>query len=469
MGSRRFPIDHYLKLKTSDDKLTVWLTMEQYDDSFSCTTTEILDFLRANNVVYGVQPQAVEKLVSSPSSCLGALLTVAAGVPAKDGKDGYIRFLFDLNSTDKKPQMLENGTVDYREMTQILNIRQGEKIAERVSPEDGTPGTNVKGEPIAFKRGKDARFKIGKNVMTDAEQTALFASISGVITRTDGDKINVFPIYEVNGDVDYNIGNIDFVGSVVIRGNVRSGFRVKASGDIRITGGVEAAELYAEGSIEISGGILGQTKGLVKAGKSIRSSFIQEGRVEAGEDVIINQSIMHSTVRAGRSVLCTGAKGLIVGGLIQAGEKVVARTVGNSLSTVTVIEVGVLPERRNELITLRAQLKDSTEALRKTEQALALLDPLAASGQLSVEKMAMRIKLNQTRRKTGEDIIEMKERLLELETMQELSNSAVIEIGSVIYGGAKIVMGRYTRFIKDSVSRCKFRIVDGDIGLLTHV
>ncbi|WP_058303956.1 DUF342 domain-containing protein [Gorillibacterium timonense] len=467
MGSRRYPIDHYIKLKVSDDKLTVWLILEQMDESFSCTSNEVIEFLRGNGIVYGIQQQTIDKLAASPGSYLNTLITAATGTAPQDGKDGFIRFLFDLDGHVRKPRMLEDGTVDYREMTQILNVNQGDKIAERILPEDGVPGMTVKGDPIPFKRGKDARLKVGKNVMTDSEQTALFSSINGVITRTDGDKINVFPIYEVNGDVDYNIGNIDFVGSVVIRGNVRSGFRVKASGDIRITGGVEAAELYADGSIEISGGILGQNKGIVKAGKNIKSSFIQEGRVEAGEDVIITQSIMHSVIRAGRGVLCTGAKGLIVGGTIQAGERVEARTIGNSLSTVTNIEVGVLPERRNELISLRTQLKENTEALRKTEQALALLDPLAASGQLSMEKMAMRIKLNHTKRKAVDEINLMKERLLELESLQEQTNTAIIEVGSVIYGGAKIVMGRYTRFIKDPVSRVKFRIIDGDIGLLT--
>ena len=50
---------------------------------------------------------------------------------------------------------------------------------------------------------------------------------------------------------------------------------------------------------------------------------------------------MHSNVRAGRTVKCVGAKGLIVGGLIQAGERVTASMIGNSMSTATVIEVGV--------------------------------------------------------------------------------------------------------------------------------
>ena len=173
----------------------------------------------------------------------------------------------------------------------------------------GIPGTAVTGNEIPPKDGKEAHFKIGKNIVVNAEKTAMYSAIDGLVTKTEKEKINVFPVYEVNGDVDYNVGNIDFVGTVVIRGNILTGFRVKASGDIRVTGGIEGAEVESDGSIEISGGIIGSNKGYVKAGHNVRCSFIQEGNVLAGEDIIVSQSIMHSNVRAGRNVKCTGAKG----------------------------------------------------------------------------------------------------------------------------------------------------------------
>ena len=80
-----------------------------------------------------------------------------------------------------------------------------------------------------------------ENVVCNAEMTIMYAAIDGLFTLTGGETINVFPIYEVNGDVDYHTGNIDFVGTVVIRGNVLTGFRIRAAGDIRIVGGVEGA------------------------------------------------------------------------------------------------------------------------------------------------------------------------------------------------------------------------------------
>jgi len=42
------------------------------------------------------------------------------------------------------------------------------------------------------------------------------------------------PVYEVDGDVDYGVGNINFIGSVVIKGSIRDGFSVVAGSDIRL-------------------------------------------------------------------------------------------------------------------------------------------------------------------------------------------------------------------------------------------
>lgn len=74
-----------------------------------------------------------------------------------------------------------------------------------------------------------------------------------------------------------------------------------------------------------------------------------------------------------------------------------ARTVGNTMSTATNIEVGVLPELRDELTELRARLKQQTDSQDKTNKALTILDQLAAAGQLAPERMAMRIKLTSTK------------------------------------------------------------------------
>lgn len=463
MNEQGMPLEYYVNITVSQDKLSATLHFTNCDETFRCTAAQLEELVKSQHIIHGVHHELLARIAANPLAYMLEKTVIAAGSKPEDGKDGYIEYMYELDGNEKRPLEREDGTVNYKEVTSINNVRKGQIIAKRIPPEEGKSGKAVTGEALFAKSGKEARFKMGKNVVSDPEQTAIYAAIDGVVVKTDRDKINVFPIYEVNGDVDFNVGNINFVGTVVIRGNVQPGFRVKASGDIRVTGGVEAAELEAEGSIEISAGILGQHKGFVKAGKNVKSAFIQDGTVEAGEDIVVSQSIMHSTLRAGRSVMCQGTKGLIVGGTIQAGERVVARTVGNSMSTVTALEVGVLPELRNELINLRTSMRTQMENLDKTEKALALLDQLAAAGQLSADKLAMRIKLGHTKKQTVDDLAHLKERILEIEKTLEDTDKAKVLVGSMVYGGTKIVIGRYTKFIKDPTSRACFKLENGDI------
>lgn len=464
-----FPqLDSYLRIQTSSDKLSAFLTFNRITDEFACTVSEMEQYIRSKGVVHGLRSDVLEQICKNPIAFCKEQTNIAQTDNPPAGRDGYVRFVFDMEDDELKPAEGQDGKVDLKEVTKLKNVKRGQLVAELIEPLAGPAGRTVTGEEIAPKYGKRARFKIGKNVVLNGDQTAMYAAIDGLVTMTDKGKTNVFPVYEVNGDVDYSVGNIDFVGTVVIRGNVLNGFRVRASGDIRVVGGVEGAELEAEGSIEITSGIMAGNKGHVKAGRNVKSSFIQDGIVHAGEDVIVSQSIMHSTVKAGRNVICSGAKGLIVGGIVQAGEQVSVRNLGNMMSTATVVEVGVNPQLREELLMLRSTIKQSYESNEKTEKALVLLDQLAAAGQLSPERLELRAKLNATKRQTNAVIDESKARMLEIERTLEDTDRSKVNISGTVFGGTKVVIGRYTKFVKDSSQRISFRLMDGDIALTPY-
>lgn len=453
-----------LQVTVSEDKMQAYLVFRRVEGSLKISFRELEQYISSQGIHYGIQTDTLYLISQSPQEFFYTQNVIAVGIPPDEGQDGYIKLLYGESSDQgQRPKVREDGSVDYREVSQLTNVKAGQLIAERVPALMGTPGKTVTGEDIPPKNGKDAHFKIGKNVVVNPEKIAMYAAIDGLVTKTDKEKLNVFPVYEVNGDVDYNIGNIDFVGTVVIRGNILTGFRVKASGDIRVTGGIEGAEVESDGTIDISGGIIGSNKGFVKAGCNIRCSFIQEGNVYAGEDILVTQSIMHSNVRAGRSVKCLGAKGLIVGGLIQAGDRVTARMIGNSMSTATVIEVGVRPELREELNDLRAVTRQLVESNDKTDKALTLLDQMAAVGQITADKLALRVKLSATKRQSLEELAIAKERVLDIEKTLEDASTAQVDAVHTLWGGTKIVIGRYTRFVKEGSQRVTFRFSDGDI------
>ena len=75
-----------------------------------------------------------------------------------------------------------------------------------------------------------------------------------------GTKLSVVPVLEIKGDVGPATGNIDFVGSVLIRGRIKSGFRVVAKGDVQVERTLEDAEIKAGGNIILQRGIQGRKR-----------------------------------------------------------------------------------------------------------------------------------------------------------------------------------------------------------------
>lgn len=114
-------------------------------------------------------------------------------------------------------------------------------------------------------------------------------------------------------------------------------------------------------------------------------------------------------------------------------------------------------------------MKDRLANLDKTEKALTLLDQLASLGKLTPDKVAMRSKLNLTKKSNMQELDLMKERMLAIEKALEDTGKARVDVLKMIYGGSKIVIGRYTKYIKEPISRMSFYYSEGDISMSAYI
>ncbi|WP_373688771.1 DUF342 domain-containing protein [Brevibacillus daliensis] len=450
-------------ITVSKDKLLAELILQ---DKFEGQLLEddVIKFCHAKGITFGLIENHIRSICANPNKFVQVPLNIAEGKEAIPGKDGEVHYLFQKKGVEvNSPKILEDGRVDFYSVLTIENVTKGQLLAEKILPTAGENGTTVTGESIQAKPGREAKLRPGKNVVFNSEKTLVYAVIDGQVSLEE-DKISVFPVYEVNGDVDYSVGNINFIGTVVVRGNVPTGFSIKATGDIRIYGSVEGAELTAEGSIEIKNGIAGQDKGHVIAGNDVTTSYIQNGNVTAGNSVQVKQSIMFSRVRANKQVICQGTKGIIIGGVTQAGEKIVARTIGNFNSTPTTLEVGARPQSRQELDSLKLKLPVLHDNLLKTKQGLQVLAQiLKATGDLPPDKRTLQARLDHTHGILTKEIKELEERKNAMEVELEKEIPAIIEVTNLMYPGAKLVFGKYIRFIKQEHSRTRFLLLEGEI------
>lgn len=363
------------------------------------------------------------------------------------------------------PEIDEKGQADYYNLGLINNVSRGQALAERIPPVDGIKGMDVTGKEIAPRSGRDIPLPRGKNTVANEENTLLFAVIDGHAKLQNG-KISVEPIFELNGDVDFSSGNIDFVGNVIIHGSVTSGFSVQAGGDIEIMGFIEAAEVVAAGNIMVRGGIQAVTKNTIKAGGSIMARFVENSRLEAGQDIRVREAIMQSNIRAGNSVIVSDRRATIVGGVVQASQLVEAKILGSQLATQTIIEVGVNPYHREEY---RSLMKTRTEQKKRLDTLNTNLQSLQRAGispqEMSTRKRMALIKMLDEYKRVKQEYKEGEERILVLEEEFNKAKAARIRASEVAYPGVRISIGSAFYLINDPIKYSQFVLEEGEVRL----
>ncbi|MDD3364048.1 MAG: FapA family protein [Syntrophomonas sp.] len=453
-----------VKVNIHKDKMKAFLeTTPPSGNGIPCSLQMAKSILAEKGVAFGIdEKQIVEALLEKN---WGIEVLVAQGKPAVDGKDAIIEYKF-VNPKEKLlPQADEGGNIDFREMGLVNNITKGTILALRTPPLAGESGMDVLGHELIPRAGKDFALPKGKNTVGNNEGTVLIAMIDGQISISDR-KVTVSPVIQLNGDVDFSSGNIDFIGSVLIRGNINSGFIVKAQGDIEVGGFVEAAEVVAGGNILVKGGIKSGAKGFVKAGENLTARFIENSRAEAGQDIIVKEGIMQSYVRAGGSIKVSDKKATIVGGVVQAAQMVEAKVLGSNLATRTIVEVGVNPYYREEyqsLIKIRTDKKKIMDNLNNNMQAFQRSG--IAPQSLPENKRLVLLKTLDDFKKIKEELATYDGRIIFLEEELNRIKSARVRALEVAYPGVRISIGSAIYIINDICKYAQFILDEGEVRL----
>lgn len=446
------------------DKMKAYLEITPpTGEGLACDMDTIKKALTEARVVYGVDESKLQEALLETN--WRQKILIAQGNPAIDGKNAIITLKYFASDKKLAPTQDEKGNVNYREMDLVHNVRRGEELATRTPPVPGNKGMDVQGREILPRAGKDLPLPRGKNTVCNTENTSLYATIDGHITMIDR-KLTVQAVFELNGDVDFTSGNIDFIGNVVIRGSITSGFKVRAAGDIEVTGFIEGAEVFAGGNINIKGGIKSSYKGIVKAEGSISARFIENSKLEAGKDILVREAIMQSYIRAGENVMVSDRKATIVGGLIQAAHTVEAKIIGSQLATQTIIEVGVNPYHREEYQNLQKSRNDTKKHLDNVSNNLQVFQRAGLNVQdLPETKRLALINMLDEFKSLKKTLAEQDIRIKILENELQRASSARVRAMEVAYPGVKISIGSSVYTINDAVKYAQFVLEEGEVRL----
>lgn len=447
-----------IKVVIAGDYYSASVTVDPGDNHELITHDLILSKIKEKNITVGVDLDVVDTIAQHPERAQNII--VAKGKPHQNGRDGDIKYLVDVNR-EVKPKVLEDGSVDFKDIDTFLTVRKGDVLAEQIDPTPGTDGLTVTGKVIKAKPGKIANFKFGKNVTVSEDGKNLLALTDGTI-KMEGHRISIIEILEIRSDVGIKTGNISFKGKILVNGNVITGYSIECDGDVEITGVVEGAVIKATGNIVVGRGVQGQDEAVIECGGDLIGRFINNctatvsGNIEA-------DAIMHSKIICDGEIKIAGKKGLLVGGEIKAKEQITAKVIGSDMGTQTKITLGVDSELIERYQFLTEKIKELRENIKKLDQALNMIgrQQKAAPGDEQLAGMLNKTKLSKI--EYNNDLAKFATELKQLqERMNKLQGSKII--ADEVYPGTKITIGHSHYNVKNALKDAVIQKIDGEIA-----
>ncbi len=448
-----------VRFETSKDRMTVTaIFYPPSEDGELMNEQEILGSLAYRKIVYGIQKETIHDFFEHRKYCTE--IVVAQGKPVKQGQNARVEYHFNANLRPK-PTLREDGSVDYFHLNIINNCNEGDLLATLHPEVQGEPGINIFGENIKPAAVKSAFIKYGKNTVLSEDKMTLTATKSGHVTLKEG-KVTVSDVLVVE-NVDLSTGNLEYEGSVEVKGVIATGFSVKAGSNIVVKGIVEGANLEAGADVILECGA--KAGGNIKADGNVIAKFIENATVTA-KGGITSECILHSNVISGTEVNVLGKRGFIAGGKVCAADKIQAKILGSEMGANTIIEVGADPQvkiRLKELQKLMADAQKNIEAIKPTIEGFSKM--LKAGAKFTPDQVANVQKLVGMNKALSEQLVSNQEEYQELMEKLAEQKEAVVIVEGTAYPGTTVNIGELSMIVKKPVQYSRFVIKEGDVRL----
>lgn len=457
------PEQETMMVSVSSDCLTV--TARFYppsDQGKLMTKNDIISTAVSNGMKFGLLEDVVDEFIKNRVYCTD--LVIAKALMPVEGKSASIRYYFN-NKVTRKPKMNEDGTVDFHQLELINHVKANDILAELIPMESGKPGIDVTGKLIKQKPVNNCVLRHSAKIHVSEDGLKLISDVDGHVYLV-GDKVTVSDMYEIKSDIDLTTGDIEYSGSVSIRGNVRTGFTVRAKGTIFVEGVVEGATLISDAGIVLSRGMQGMNRGKLITGGDVVAKFIENATVEC-EGSVTAEAILHSKVYAGKEIIVTGRKGFVTGGELHSGTEIHVKSAGSTMGTNTVLEVGVDPKIIMEYHNMEKTMEECNKEVYKLNQILELFQK-KYNGQIPTDKLITYHVTKETYDKALVKMENVMERYEYLAGVIDQNDGGSIIVDKTIYSGCKIVISNIVFYVRQEMY-CKRFVKDGvDIKIYDH-
>lgn len=450
-------VDAEVIIYVSKNCMAAWaFILPPYGEGKALSRSQLDQILEDSSIREGVDEKALERIIEEQPYF--RLVLIACGTPMIPGDDGYVIENF-AQEREKSFAVDDRGKMDYRAQNSIQGVREGEVLCQIVAPTPGTDGVNIQGDVIPAKAGKEAKLLVGRNTKLSEDKTQLVATIDGQLKYQAG-RFNVEPRLDVSGDVNYDVGNIDFYGDVRITGDIREGFTVRSAGSVIVDGLVEAALIEAEGDVIIQKGIAGDERAVIRAGGTVKAAYMENCTVYAGKEVHAAH-IIGSDIFCDEKIIVKNGRGIIIGGRHVAGQKIEASTIGCRAERPTELVVGETPNIQKKKEGLQESIEKAGKELEEMDRNIKYLAGMAgnhAERRQKMEELLMHrtILLDQYEKSQKE--------LAEITQRGESGVKGRI-IADTVYGPTHVRIRDYTYIIQDEIGNANIHVEENEIVL----
>ncbi|WP_153122872.1 DUF342 domain-containing protein [Peribacillus tepidiphilus] len=428
-------------------KIKLNIIESQLKEHYSEYVSKVLDVLHLNNVREGILVQVLQQELIA-----GKEILIAKGIEPINGNNAIITY---FTCSDRKPTIREDGKADYYDMNFIDEVKKGDWLGEKIPATSGKPGKTVTGELILPKKGKDKKLQYDIKTVTEIEEdgkTVLRALVDGVVEFHNG-KIGVGDHLIIEGDVGVETGNIDFKGSITVKGIIKEGFSVTATKDVSIMSeigisGIKKIESLS-GDVFIKGGIFGKGSSVVKAAKNIFVKYSNEAILEAGENINIGYYSVGSTLRA-KNIFTDDQKGKLIGGVIEARGKIRTAIIGNQMQRKTILHVqGFDREKlKRDLDDLLNKYREKMLQVEKLKRKLEVFESFL--DQLNAVQHSQYIEVKRDFDKIMIEIFQLEDKRKSIMSMLEIKGEGEISIGKIAFPDTMLKIKNFNKRLNES-------------------
>lgn len=449
------------ELFLSPDEMKAYLLIEPSADGHAePTAEEARGYLREQGICFGLDEAAIQEMLEQ--KIYNQRIEVAHGEEPVLDEDATLEFLFNT-APEEDFKIGQDERIDFKKHSVIQLVRAGQILVRKIPLKPGEFGTTVTGKKARVHPARDVRLPVGLNSMPDPnEPLHLISIIEGDIIFKN-QRVHVQPLRILKGNVDYTIGNVNYVGSLHVLGNIKKGFSVTVDGNLEVEGSVEDARLMVGGDVLIKGGFLGSGKGDLDCRGKVIVKYIKNQLVSSAEDILVGGEVVSATLWANNNLKVIGPKGAIMGGDCAAGKLVEVNTLGDKEGTPTKLRVAYDRTLMEEYRQIEYELDKLNQDAQRVRGVLYTFEKMQMDGELSDGDQMIVGKLKDVESNICPQMEKLKARRGELEKEVNRNSDGKVIVKGKAYPGVELYFGILKYEITSEVGPTVFEIEKGKI------